>query len=193
MFPTDVSPERNVSDPSRVPSLGQSVPLTTCPMSMTADYRRLLQTSVLSYTTVRHLAVQLPVCRPAHGHTGVFQNNFLLHKLLALIFAINPFLLFFSGTALSRTFSAISYRRKNACFFCRTIIWETFFSRSFHCCIFTFLNEPCQLFISKEWNHPVTLSCRSPWFYEGKGDGGRLTTTVYNSPTRSTNFQIQII
>ncbi len=67
------------------------------------------------------------------------------------------------------------------------------FSRSFHCCIFTFLNEPCQLFISKELNHPVTLSCRSPWFYEGKGDGGRLTTTVYDSPTGSTNFQIQIV
>ncbi len=39
----------------------------------------------------------------------------------------------------------------------------------------------------------LTLSCRSPWLYEGKGDGGRLTATVYYSPTGSTNFQIQII
>ena len=133
-----------------------------------------------------------PVCRPAHGHTGVFQNNFLWHKLLALIFAINPFLLFFSGITLSRTFFAISYRRKNACFFCQTIIWETF-SPALFIVAFYFFNEPCQLFISKEWNHPVTLLCRSPWFYEGKGDGGRLTTTVYDSPTGSNNFQIQIV
>jgi hypothetical protein len=96
---------------------------------------------------------------------------------------MNPFLLFFSVIALSGTFLAISYCRKNACFFCRTIIWETFSPALSIVTNFTFLNEPCQLFISKEWNHPVTLLCRSPWFYEGKGDGGRLTTTVYDSPT----------
>jgi hypothetical protein len=33
-----------------------------------------------------------PVCRFAHGHTGVFHNNFLWYKLLALICIINPFL-----------------------------------------------------------------------------------------------------
>ncbi len=33
------------------------------------------------------------VCRPAHGHTGVFHNNFLWYKLLALIHIINPLLL----------------------------------------------------------------------------------------------------
>jgi hypothetical protein len=33
-----------------------------------------------------------PVCRFAHGHTGVFHNNFLWYKLWALICTINPFL-----------------------------------------------------------------------------------------------------
>ncbi len=34
---------------------------------------------------------------------------------------------------------------------------------------FIFLNEPCQLFISKELNHPVNPIMLYPWFYEGKG------------------------
>jgi hypothetical protein len=112
---------------------------------------------------------------------------------LALIFAINPFLLFFSGIALSRTFFAIPHCQKKMHTFSAGQYSEKSFFPFFPLLHFYFFNEPCQLFISKELNRPVTLSGRSPWFYEGKRRWWRLTTAVYDSPTRSTNFQIQII
>jgi hypothetical protein len=58
---------------------------------------------------------------------------------------------------------------------------------------FIFLNEPCQLFISKELNHPVNPIVSYPWFYEGKGRHRCITTTFYDSPSGSTNFQVQTI
>ncbi len=93
-------------------------------------------------------------CYPAHGHTGVFQNNFLWHKLLALIFAINPFCFSFLAFAfLPYIFCNILWW-KNACSFLPIIPEISFPALSF-VQFFIFLNEPCQLFISKELNHPV--------------------------------------
>ena len=59
--------------------------------------------------------------RFAHGQTGVFHNNFLLYKLLALICIITPFLCFFSGHYFSHILRNTSLP-KNVPFLCRTII-----------------------------------------------------------------------
>ncbi len=77
------------------------------------------------------------VCCPAHGHTGVFQNNFLWHKLLALIFAINPFLLFSRYCSFSVHFSQYPLP-KNACSFLPDNNPRNLFSRSIHCYNFSF-------------------------------------------------------
>ncbi len=66
------------------------------------------------------------VCRPAHGHTGVFHNNFLLYKLLALIYLINPFLLFLLALLSSHILRNTSLP-KNVPLFCRRITWEILF------------------------------------------------------------------
>ncbi len=67
-----------------------------------------------------------PVCRFAHGHTGVFHNNFLWYKLLTLIYIINPFSAFAPGIAFSHI-SRNTSLPKNVPFLCRTIIWEILF------------------------------------------------------------------
>ncbi len=134
-----------------------------------------------------------PVCRLAHGHTGVFHNNFLWYKLWALIFEINPFPLFFPTLLFPVHFSQYLIAEKNAHFFCRTIIWEILFPAlsivpfllfwwPMPIIYFEGIKPPC---------NPVELQSLVLW--GGKGDRWRLTTTVYDSPTRSTNFQIQII
>ena len=77
------------------------------------------------------------VCRLAHDHTGVFHNNFLWYKLLALIFAINPFLPFFPTLLFPVHFTQYLLPKKRTLFFAGKQS-EKSFSRSFHCCIFTF-------------------------------------------------------
>ncbi len=87
---------------------------------------------------------------PAHGHTGVFHNNFLWYKLFLSFFlfilqpkprsdkrvifitflgrdffyAINPFLLFLPALLFSAHFTQYLFAEKMHPFFCRTIIWE---------------------------------------------------------------------
>jgi hypothetical protein len=78
------------------------------------------------------------VCCLAHGHAGVLQNNFLRHKLLALIFASNPFLLFFPGIALFPYIFRNILCRKNAYSFLPDNNPRNLFSRSFHCYNFSF-------------------------------------------------------
>jgi hypothetical protein len=93
----------------------------------------------------------------------------------------------------SRTFFAISFAEKMHALFCRTIIPEISFPALPLLPFFFFLNEPCQLFALKELNNPVNPIMSYPWFYEWKGRHRRLTIAVYDSPSGSTNFQIQII
>jgi hypothetical protein len=113
------------------------------------------------------------VCYPAHGHTGVFQNNFLRHKLLALIFAINPFCFSLPSLLLSRTFFATSFAEKMHTLFCRPIL-----SNKPLFPLFPLL----QFFIFLNVNHPANPIMLYPWFYEGEREIWRLTTLVYNSP-----------
>ncbi len=127
-----------------------------------------------------------PVCRFAHGHTGVFHNNFLWYKLLALIYIINPFSVIPAGIAFSHILRNTSLP-KNVLFLCRTTIWEILFPLFYY--YIYLLISPCQLLISKEQNAPVTLLGHNPWFYKGKGDGWWLATTAYDSPTGP--FQLQ--
>ncbi len=84
-----------------------------------------------------------PVCYPAHGHTGVFQNNFLWHKLLALVCTFFAFLS-------SHYFFPVHFRnipcRKNVhSFSARQWSKKSFFPLFPLLQFFIFLNEPCQL------------------------------------------------
>ncbi len=106
-----------------------------------------------------------PVCSPAHGHTGVFQNNVLWHKLLAFSFAINSSCSSFSSLLLSRMFFAISLAEKMHTLFLPANDPKNLFSLFPLLQFFTFLNGPCQLFISKKLNHPVSPTRFYPWFY----------------------------
>ncbi len=67
-----------------------------------------------------------PVCRLAHGHTGVFHNNFFWYKLLASIYIINPFLLFLPTLLFSHILRNTSLP-KNVPIFCQTITWGFLF------------------------------------------------------------------
>ena len=62
---------------------------------------------IFSYLVPYHC----PVCRFAHGHTGVFHNNFLWYKLLELIYIINSFSAFPPGIAF-RTFTQHFFAEK---------------------------------------------------------------------------------
>ncbi len=61
-----------------------------------------------------------PVCRLAHGHTGVFHKNFLWYKLSPLIYVTNPFVFFL--LALLFAHLGNTSLPKNVPLFCRTII-----------------------------------------------------------------------
>ncbi len=105
-----------------------------------------------------------PVCYPAHGHTGVFQNNFLWHKLLALILWLTLFAFLFSHCffPVHRNIPC----RKNAHSFYTRQRSKTLFLLLFPLLqFFNFLNETCQLLISKELNHPENPTRLYPWFY----------------------------
>ncbi len=78
--------------------------------------------SPFSYLVSYHRSV----CRPAHGHTGVFHNNFLWYKLLASIYIINPFLLFIPALLFSHILRNTSLP-KNVPILCRTTAWEILF------------------------------------------------------------------
>ncbi len=103
---------------------------------------------------------------PAHGHTGVFHNNFLWYKLLALICIINPFSAFASGIVFSHN-SRNTSLPKNVLFLCRTIFWEILFPALL---ILHFLfDKPMPITYFEGINAPVTLLGHCPWFYKGKG------------------------
>ncbi len=108
-----------------------------------------------------------PACYTAHGHTGVFQNNFLWHKLLALILRLTLFAFLFSHCFFPVHFLQHPLPKKCTLFFYQPTIQEIFFPALSFVTIFQFLNEPCQLFtcISKETLPGCTLG-----FIRGKGD-----------------------
>ncbi len=97
----------------------------TIPLTFHASYLPLppFSSSPFSYPCPYHYLV----CYPAHGHTGVFQNNCLWHKLLALIFAINPFCFSFPVLLFPAHFSQYPFAEKMHALFCRTIIPEIYF------------------------------------------------------------------
>jgi hypothetical protein len=55
--------------------------------------------------------------------------------------------------------------KKCTLFFCRPMIQKPFLPLFPLLQFFTFLNELCQLFISKELNHPANPVTMHPWFY----------------------------
>ncbi len=116
---------------------------------------------------------------PGTWYTGVFQNNFLRQKLLAFNFAINPSCFSFPSLLLSCTFFATSFAEK---------MHPLFLPANDP------LNELCQLFISKELNHPVKQTRLYPGFIRGKGDTALNNPVLWliplNSLTFKSNFQL---
>ncbi len=87
------------------------------------------------------------VCRLAHGHTGVFHNNFLWYKLFALTCTINPFSAFASCIVFPHILRNTSLP-KNVLFLAGEYL-EKSFSPLFWYHISSLIS-PCQLLISKE-------------------------------------------
>ena len=133
-----------------------------------------------------------PVCYPAHGHTGVFQNNFLWHKLLALILQLTLFTFLSLHCSFPVHFLQHPLPKKCTLFSAGQLSKKSFFPLFPLLQFFIFLNEPCQLFISKELNHPANPCHVVPLVLLGEREIRRLTTPVYDSPSEFTNFQIQI-
>jgi hypothetical protein len=77
------------------------------------------------------------------------------HKLLSLIFAINPFCFSFLTLLFPVHFSQYLLPKNTCSFLPDNNTRNLFFPLSSLLQFFIFLNEPCQLFISKELNHPV--------------------------------------
>jgi hypothetical protein len=84
-----------------------------------------------------------PVCYPAHGHTGVFQNNFLWHKLLALILQSTLFASFLSIASFPYIFRNTPCRKNAQSFSARQWSKKSFLPLLPLLQFFTFLNEPC--------------------------------------------------
>ncbi len=93
-----------------------------------------------------------------------------LTQIIGINFAINPFLLFFPFIApFPYIFRNILCRKNAHSFLSDNYPKESLFPLFPLLQLFIFLNEPCQLFMSKELNHPANPIMLIPWFHEGKG------------------------
>ncbi len=119
-----------------------------------------------------------------------------LTQVIGINFAINTICFSFLSLLHSRTFLQHSLPKNAHSFLPGNLSKKPLFPLFPLLQFFIFLYEPwpCQLFISKDLNHPANPIMLYPWFYVGKGDmalnNSRLQLSSWISPTFKFKFKL---
>jgi hypothetical protein len=164
--------------------------MLTAPLNLRETYLPLPPFSSSPFS--HSLPLSPSACYPAHGIQGCFKTTSFDKHYRHFNFTINPSCSSFSSLLFSRTFFAIPLAKKMHPLFLPVKDPKSFLPLFPLLQFFTFLNELCQLFMSKVLKHPVTLFGCILGFIGGKKDTALNNTRFVTSPSEFTNFQFNL-